>query len=267
VEDVIKRNNVKLFGHGEETIMFGHGFGCDQTMWRFVTPAFQQHYKVLLFDHVGAGNSDTSAYNKTKYGTLNGYASDIVEICQTLELDDIIFVGHSVSAMMGILSAIEEPQLFEKMILIGPSPCYINDGDYVGGFDRADVLTMLAFMEHDYFTWADTFAPLIMGNPETPSLGEELVRSFCNTDSDIAKQFAKVTFLSDNRTDLPKLRAKALIVQCAEDVIAPDEVGAYVHKYIKDSTLVRLKATGHCPNLSAPLEIIEVMEDYLNVQL
>ncbi len=261
--DVIKRNNVHLFGHGNETLMFGHGFGCDQNMWRYVTPAFQQHYKILLFDHVGAGESDTSAYDKNKYGTLNGYASDMIEICRTLELDDIIFVGHSVSAMMGILSSIKDPDIFDKLILIGPSPCYLNDGDYVGGFDRADILTMLSYMEQDYYTWADTFAPLIMGNFNNPSLSEELVQSFCDTDSDIAKHFAKVAFLSDNRPDLPKLQADSLIMQCSEDVIAPLEVGDFVHQAIKNSTLVRLKATGHCPNLSAPLEIIEVMEDYL----
>lgn len=261
--DVIRRNNVKLFGDGHETLMFGHGFGCDQKMWRFVTPAFQQQHQILLFDHVGAGDSDISAYDKGKYGTLNGYASDLIEICRSLELDDVIFVGHSVSAMMGILGAIRAPELFKKLILIGPSPCYINDYNYVGGFDRADVLTMLDFMDRDYFTWADTFAPLIMGNPDKPSLGEELVESFCNTDSDIAKQFARVTFLSDNRQDLPKLQTESLIMQCAEDVIAPSEVGEYVHKAIKNSSLVNLKATGHCPNLSAPLEIIDVMEDYL----
>jgi sigma-B regulation protein RsbQ len=263
--NVVKRNNINVFGKGEETIMFGHGFGCDQKMWRFVAPAFQQQYRIVLFDHVGAGESDLSAYDRDKYSTLHGYASDIVEICQHLDLQDVIFVGHSVSAMMGALSAIKNPRLFKKLILIGPSPCYINDGDYIGGFDRADILTMLAFMEHDYIGWADTFAPLIMGNPDHPSLGEELAKSFCDTDPDIAKHFAQVTFLSDNRPDLPKLDTESLIMQCAEDVIAPAEVGAYVHRAIKNSTLVELKATGHCPNLSSPLEIIDVMEDYLKV--
>lgn len=245
--------------------MFGHGFGCDQNMWRFVTPAFQQHYKIVLFDHVGAGNSDLAAYDTVKYNTLHGYATDILEIIDTLDLQDVIFVGHSVSAMMGVLSAIKTPALFSKLILIGPSPCYINDKNYIGGFDRADILSMLAYMEHDYTLWADTFAPLIMGNPDKPSLGEELIESFCNTDPDIARHFAHVTFLSDNRQDLPKLQTEALIMQCADDVIAPEEVGNYVHKAIKNSTLVHLKATGHCPNLSAPLEVIDTMENYLQV--
>ncbi|MBB6609927.1 alpha/beta hydrolase [Pontibacter sp. Tf4] len=261
--DVIRRNNVKLFGDGSETLMFGHGFGCDQNMWRFVTPAFQHQHQIVLFDHVGAGDSDIAAYDKDKYGTLNGYVSDIIEIYRSLDLDNVVFVGHSVSAMMGVLTAIKDPTLFKKLILIGPSPCYINDGDYVGGFDRADVLTMLDFMEHDYFTWAYTFAPLIMGNPEVPILGEELIESLCKTDAEIAKQFARVTFLSDNRSDLFKLQTEALIMQCSEDIIAPEEVGNYVHKAIRNSTLVHLKATGHCPNLSSPLEIIEVMENYL----
>ncbi|WP_299705507.1 alpha/beta hydrolase [uncultured Pontibacter sp.] len=263
--DVIKRNNIKVFGKGEETIMFGHGFGCDQNMWRFVTPAFQQKYKIVLFDHVGAGDSDLSAYDRNKYDTLEGYAADIVEICRELDLHDVIFVGHSVSAMMGVLSSIKDPTLFKKLILIGPSPCYINDGNYIGGFDRADVLTMLDYMKQDYVGWAESFAPLIMGHPNNPSLGEELAKSFCDTDSDIAKHFAQVTFLSDNRPDLPNLQTESLIMQCAEDVIAPAEVGAYVHRTIKNSTLVNLKATGHCPNLSSPLEVIDVMEDYLKV--
>lgn len=261
--DVIKRNNVKLFGHGEQTLMFGHGFGCDQKMWRFVTSAFQQKYKILLFDNVGAGESDTSAYDRDKYASLNGYAADIVEICHTLDLQDIIYVGHSVSAIMSVLSAIEDPKLFKKLIMIGPSPCYINDENYIGGFDLADMQSMLAYMQQDYTGWADTFAPLIMGNPNRPSLGDELAKSFCDTDSEIAKHFAQVTFLSDNRKDLPKLQTESLIMQCSDDVIAPAEVGAYVHKAIKNSTLVRLKASGHCPNLSSPLEIIEVMTDYL----
>ncbi len=243
--------------------MFAHGFGCDQNMWRFVTPAFQQHYKIVLFDHVGAGNSDLSAYDASKYNTLNGYSTDIQEICHELDLQDVIFVGHSVGAMMGVLSAIESPDLFSKLVLIGPSPCYINDENYIGGFDRADILSMLAYMKHDYTLWADTFAPLIIGNPDKPSLGEELVENFCNTDPEIARHFAQVTFLSDNRLDLPKLKTDSLIMQCSEDVIAPIEVGNYVHQSIRNSTLVQMKATGHCPNLSSPLEVIEVMENYL----
>ncbi|EJF11511.1 alpha/beta fold hydrolase [Pontibacter sp. BAB1700] len=263
--DVIKRNNINISGKGEKPLVFGHGFGCDQNMWRFVTPAFQQHYKIVLFDHVGAGNSDLAAYDIVKYNTLHGYATDILEIIDTLDLQDVIFVGHSVSAMMGVLSAIKIPALFSKLVLIGPSPCYINDKNYIGGFDRADILSMLAYMDRDYTLWADTFAPLIMGNPDKPSLGEELIESFCNTDPDIARHFAHVTFLSDNRQDLPKLQTEALIMQCADDIIAPEEVGNYVHKAIKNSTLVHLKATGHCPNLSAPLEVIDTMENYLQV--
>ena len=263
--DVLKRNNVHVFGKGERPLMFGHGFGCDQNMWRFVAPAFQQHCKVVLFDHVGAGESDLTAYDASKYNTLNGYATDILEICHELDLQDVVFVGHSVSAIMSVLSAIKSPDLFSKLIMIGPSPCYINDENYVGGFDRADVLSMLAYMKHDYTFWADTFAPLIMGNPDKPSLGEELIDSFCNTDPEIARHFAQVTFLSDNRPDLPKLQTESLIMQCAEDVIAPTEVGTYMHRAIPNSTLVQMKATGHCPNLSSPLEVIDIMQNYLQV--
>ncbi|WP_181305203.1 alpha/beta fold hydrolase [Rufibacter sp. XAAS-G3-1] len=259
----VQRNNVKIFGKGEQAMIFGHGFGCDQNMWRYITSAFQQHYKIVLFDHVGAGQSDLKAYDYTKYASLQGYANDIIEICHHLELTDPIFVGHSVGAMIGVLSAIREPDLFEKLVLIGPSPCYINHGDYLGGFDPADIHAMLEFMETDYMGWSGTFAPFIMGNPDQPSLGEELMHSFCNTNSSIAKHFARTTFLSDNRADLAHLQTKSLILQCADDMISPVEVGAFVHKNIKDSTLVQLKATGHCPHLSAPLETIKAMEAYL----
>ncbi|MFD1754967.1 alpha/beta fold hydrolase [Rufibacter sediminis] len=259
----LERNNVKIFGKGDQTMIFGHGFGCDQNMWRYITPSFQQQYRIVLFDHVGAGQSDLGAYDYTKYSSLQGYADDIIEICRHLDLTNTVFVGHSVGAMIGVLSAIQEPELFEKMVLIGPSPSYLNDGEYRGGFDLPDIHSMLEFMETDYMGWSGTFAPFIMGNPDNPSLGEELTYSFCNTDSSIAKHFARTTFLSDNRADLPHLQTKSLILQCSEDVIAPAEVGDFVHKNIKDSTLVKMKATGHCPHLSAPLETIKAIDFYL----
>ncbi|RNI27244.1 alpha/beta hydrolase [Rufibacter immobilis] len=261
--DILSRNNVRVFGKGTQAMVFAHGFGCDQNMWRYVTAAFQQDYKIVLFDHVGAGLSDIAAYSKEKYSNLSGYASDLLEICQHLELENCIFVGHSVGAMIGVLAAIQAPEQFEKLILIGPSPSYINDGDYIGGFEPADIHAMLEFMETDYMGWSGAFGPFIMGNPDQPSLGQELTNSFCNTNSTIAKHFARVVFLSDNRLDLPKLKTRSLIMQCDQDMIAPTEVGEYVHKVLKDSTLVHLKATGHCPNVSAPLETISVMEKYL----
>ncbi|HZB95436.1 MAG TPA: alpha/beta hydrolase [Herpetosiphonaceae bacterium] len=260
---ILKRNNVKISGTGQQAMMFAHGFGCDQNMWRFVAPAFEDEYKVILFDHVGAGRSDLSAYNRTKYSTLRGYADDVLEICRELDVTGGIYVGHSVSAMIGILAAIKEPECFEKLVLVGPSPCYINDHDYVGGFAREDIEALLDSLESNYLGWSRTMAPAIMGNPDRPELGEELTNSFCRTDPEIANHFARVTFLSDNRADLPKLKTEALILQCSNDVIAPEAVGQYMHRVLDNSRLVVMQATGHCPNLSAPDETIAAMRTFL----
>jgi sigma-B regulation protein RsbQ len=261
--DVIRRNNIVVKGQGQP-MLFAHGFGCDQNMWRFVTPAFEKDYQIILFDHVGAGKSDLNAYSKKKYSTLQGYADDILEIITALKLKDVIFVGHSVSAMIGALAAMKAPELFSRMIMIGPSPCYINDGDYIGGFARKDIEGLLESLDDNYLGWSRTMAPVIMGNPDEPSLGEELTNSFCRTDPEIAKQFARATFLSDNRKDLPSLKTPSLILQCSEDVIAPTVVGKYVTEKIAHGTFHQMKATGHCPNLSAPEETIEAMKKYLS---
>lgn len=261
--DIIKRNNVNVIGSGEKVMLFAHGFGCDQNMWRFITPAFQDQYKLVLFDHVGAGSSMTAAYNKVKYSTLQGYADDILDICKELSLYNTIFIGHSVSSMIGLLAAIKEPDRFDKLVMIGPSPCYINDDGYVGGFSREDIDGLLDSLDSNYLGWSSTMAPVIMGNPDRPELGEELTNSFCSTDPEIAKHFAHVTFLSDNRLDLPKLKTKTLVVQCLQDAIAPLEVGQFVHENIADSKLVVINATGHCPNLSAPNETIQAIKSFI----
>jgi sigma-B regulation protein RsbQ len=260
---VLKRNNVKVFGRGEQPILFAHGYGCDQNMWRFITPAFEERYKIILFDHVGHGQSDASAFDRTKYGSLDGYADDVLAICQELDLKDVIFVGHSVSAMIGVLAAIREPERFERLVLIGPSPRYINNGDYVGGFKQEDIEGLLDFLDSNHLGWSSTMAPVIMGNPDRPELGEELTNSFCRTNPDIAKHFARVTFLSDNRADLQNVSTKALILQCSQDAIAPEAVGRYMHQNLPGSAFVQLSATGHCPNLSAPEETIAAMEAFL----
>ena len=261
---VLKRNNVTISGRGQQAMLFAHGFGCDQHMWRFVAPAFEDDYKVILFDHVGAGRSDLRAYDPARYSSLHGYADDVLEICRALDVQDAIFVGHSVSAMIGILAAIKEPERFERLILIGPSPCYINDGDYIGGFSREDIEGLLDSLDSNYLGWSSAMAPVIMGNADRPELGEELTNSFCRTDPEIAKQFARVTFLSDNRADLPRLQTPALILQCAADAIAPEPDGQYLQRVIPGSTLVLMKATGHCPNLSASDETISAMCAFLN---
>jgi sigma-B regulation protein RsbQ len=263
VNNVLARNNVNVLGEGQP-MMFAHGFGCDQNMWRFIIPAFRSKYQLILFDYVGSGNSDISAYNKEKYSDLNGYASDVLDIIDALQLTNIIFVGHSVSSMIGLLAAIKRPECFSKMIFVGPSARYINEGaSYIGGFEKKDILELLDTMEKNYIGWANFLAPAIMKNPDRPQLGQELTQSFCSTDPVIARQFAEVTFLSDNRSDLAKLKIPTLILQCSDDLIAPLEIGSYLEQHIVGSTLRIMNATGHCPHLSAPGETIDLIKDYL----
>lgn len=262
--DVLARNNVRVSGRPDgQPMLFAHGFGCDQNMWRFVTPAFADTYRIVLFDQVGAGHSDTGAYTRERYGTLDGYAGDILEICAALSLRDVIFVGHSVSAMIGALAANREPERFAKLVMIGPSARYINDGDYIGGFDSADIDALLESLDRNYFGWSRTMAPVIMGNEERPELADELTNSFCRADPDIARHFAAVTFRSDNRADLRRVSTPALVLQCSDDVIAPVSAGEFVHTNVSDSTFVQLRATGHCPNLSAPDETVAAMKLFL----
>jgi sigma-B regulation protein RsbQ len=258
------RSNVSVSGRPDgQPMVFAHGFGCDQAMWRFVAPAFEDRYRVILFDHIGAGRSDLSAYDRQRHAALDGYADDLLEICAALELERVVFVGHSVSAMVGVLAAIREPSRFERLVLVGPSPCYVDEGDYVGGFSRDDVDELLDSLDSNYLGWSGAMAPLIMGNPDRPELGEELTNSFCATDPEIARQFARVTFLSDNRADLARVTQPTLVLQCSDDPIAPAQVGEFVHRQIPRSRFVQLAATGHCPNLSAPDETIAAIEGFL----
>jgi sigma-B regulation protein RsbQ len=247
-----------------QPILFAHGFGCDQHMWRFVAPAFEDRYRVVLFDLAGAGGSDPAAYDAERYSSLDGYADDVLDICRELGLEDVVFVGHSVSAMIGVLAAVREPGLFSDLVLVGPSPRYINDGSYTGGFNESDIAELLDSLESNYLGWSAAMAPVIVGNPERPELGQELTSSFCRTDPEIARRFARVTFLSDNRQDLRKVTTPTLILQCRNDVIAPMEVGEYVGDSIPGSTLTVLDATGHCPHLSEPRATIEAITAYLD---
>jgi sigma-B regulation protein RsbQ len=244
-------------------MIFAHGFGCDQNMWRFVAPAFEGSFQTILFDHVGAGGSDLSAYDTQKYSTLNGYAEDVVEIGRELDLKGATFVGHSVSAMIGVLASLKAPEMFKNLVLVGPSARYVDDGEYVGGFKAKQIDELLEFLGDNYMGWSAAMAPAIMGNSDRPELGEELTNSFCRTDPEIAKSFARVTFTSDNRADLPQVTARTLILQCSDDVIAPMQVGEYVHQHIPGSKFVLLRATGHCPNLSAPAETISAIRDFV----
>jgi sigma-B regulation protein RsbQ len=261
--NVLTRNNVQVSGHGDRTMVFAHGFGCDQNMWRFVAPEFESDFKVVLFDHVGAGGSDLSAYEHRKYSALSGYAEDIVEIGRELSLKEAVFVGHSVSAMIGVLASLKAPGMFGQLVLVGPSARYVDDGDYVGGFTEKQIEELLEFLDDNHMGWSAAMAPSIMGNPDRPELGEELTNSFCRTDPDIAKAFARVTFTSDNRSDLPKVSVPTLILQCKEDIIATTEVGKFVHRQIPGSKMVVLDATGHCPNLSAPKEVVSAIQAFV----
>lgn len=244
-------------------MLFAHGFGCDQNMWRHVAPRFESDFQVILFDHVGAGQSDPSAYDPDRYSTLDGYAEDVVEICHSLGLAKVIFVGHSVSSMIGVLAAVRDPEPFDKLVLVCPSPRYLDDGSYIGGFGEGDIAELLDSMESNYLGWSGAMAPVIMGNPDQPGLSQELTASFCRTDPDIARRFARVTFLSDNRADLVKLTKPTLILQCSHDAVAPVAVGEYVHRAVTGSQLVLLQATGHCPNLSAPDETAKAISAFV----
>jgi sigma-B regulation protein RsbQ len=260
----LRRNNVTVHGAADaRPMIFAHGFGCDQNMWRGVWPAFAGTHRIVLFDHVGAGGSDASAFDERRYASLDGYAADVLAICDELALEDVVFVGHSVSAMIGALAAAERPDRFGALVMVAPSPRYIDDGDYVGGFTREDIEGLLASLESNYLGWSSAMAPVIMGNADRPELGEELTNSFCRTDPAIAAHFARTTFLADNRDDLARVRTPTLVLQCSDDAIAPESVGAYVHARLSDSRLTRLQATGHCPNVSAPAETVAAMQAFL----
>ena len=260
---VLARNNVLLSGSGERALVFAHGFGCDQHMWKDVAHRFEADFQVVLFDHIGAGESDLSAYDSFKYSTLDGYASDLVEIADALHLQNSVIIGHSVSAMIGALASITRPDLFGEIVMVGPSPRYIDDDDYVGGFSEAQLEELLSFLDENHLGWSAAMAPQIMGNADRPELGERLTKSFCTTDPDIARQFARVTFYADNRKDLLDVTARTLVLQCQQDIIAPEVVGQYVHSNLPNSEYRLLNATGHCPNLSAPEEVTNAIHDFL----
>jgi sigma-B regulation protein RsbQ len=262
--DVMVRHNITVTGKPDgQPILFAHGYGCDQNMWRFVAPRFEDDFKVVRFDYVGAGHSDVAAYDPERYASLQGYVDDVLDIVRELDLRDVVFVGHSVSSMVGVLAALAEPDRFAKLVLVGPSPRYIDEGGYRGGFSEQDITELLDSLDSNYLGWSSTIAPVIVGNPDRPELGAELTESFCRTDPTIASRFARVTFLSDNRADLGRVTTPTLILQCSDDVIAPQAVGEYVHAAIPGSELVLLQATGHCPHLSAPDETAEAIAAFV----
>lgn len=263
------RHNVHVSGPDDgQPMVFAHGFGCDQAMWRHVAPHFADRYRVVLFDHAGAGGADPSAYDAERHARLEGYAEDVISLLAGLDLHDVVFVGHSVSSMIGALAAAEVPERFAHLVMVGPSPRYIDDPEtgYVGGFAREDIDGLLESLGSNYLGWSAAMAPAIVGNADRPELGAELTESFCRADPDIQRRFAAATFLADNRADLARVRTPTLVLQCSDDIIAPDAVGEYVHHHLAHSELVRLAATGHCPNLSAPAETTAAIESYLRAR-
>jgi sigma-B regulation protein RsbQ len=259
--DVVSRNNVVSTGQGRP-MLFAHGYGCDQSVWSEVKAAFPGR-RTIVFDHVGSGNSDISAFNRFKYRKLDGYADDLLEICTALDLREITLVGHSVSAMIGALATIKRPDLFSELVMVAPSPCYTTVGDFVGGFTRADLESLLELLDSNQLGWAESMGPIIMGNPQCPELGATLTQSFCSVDPEVARHFAQTTFYANNLADLPRIPVRTLIMQCAEDPIAPLSVGHYMHRVMQDSTLALMKATGHCPHMSAPRETTTIIQDFL----
>ncbi|WP_020134609.1 alpha/beta fold hydrolase [Streptomyces sp. 351MFTsu5.1] len=262
--DIASRNHVTVTGNPQgRPVVLAHGFGCDQNMWRLTVPALAADHRVVLFDYVGSGRSDASAFSEERYSSLEGYARDVVEVCEALDLRDAVFVGHSVSAMTGVLAARTAPERIGALVMVAPSPRYLDDEGYRGGFSAEDIDELLVSLESNYLGWSAAMAPLIMGNADRPELGDELRNSFCATDPDMARVFARTTFLSDSRDDLKSVTVPTLVLECLQDVIAPREVGAFVHASIPGSTLVTLDATGHCPHLSAPEATNRAITDFL----
>lgn len=260
---VLTRHHVNTSGTGSRTLVFAHGFGCDQSMWRMIAPAYADRYRTVCYDLLGSGKSDLTAYDKQRHGSLQGHADDLIDVIRATSDGPVVFVGHSVSAMIGLYAGIKAPELFDALVMLGPSPCYINDGDYIGGFSREDIDGLLRTLEGNYLGWSSTMAPAIMGAPDRPELGEELTNSFCRTDPDIAAHFARVTFLSDSRADLHRLTTPALILQCSDDFIAPTTVGAYLQRTLPNATLRVIENVGHCPHLSAPRASMDAIDAFL----
>ncbi len=251
--DVYARNNIQIIGAADgPLIVLAHGFGCDQQLWRRVGERLKRDFRLMLIDHVGCGASDPASWDAQKYSSLTGYAADVVDIVRELDLRNVAFVGHSVGAMIGALAVIDEPSRFAKLVMLTPSPRYIDDGDYRGGFSPSDVDELLESLELNYLGWSHAMAPVIMGTPDRPDLQDELTETFCRNNPAHARVFARTTFLSDNRADLARIAVPTLVIECAEDAIAPREVGAYVHEHVPGSQLITLDATGHCPQVSAP---------------
>jgi sigma-B regulation protein RsbQ len=261
---VLLRHNVTRTGGGTgKTLIFTHGYGCDQNVWHAVAEALSANHEVVLYDCAGCGKADPTAYDRVRHATLQGHADDLIAVCEAAKLERPVLVAHSVGTMIGVLAAQRRPELFDSLVLIAPSPSYINDGDYLGGFDREDIDSLLETLESNHFGWARMMAPVVMGNPDRPELAGALGDSFCRMDSGVARHFAQVTFLADHRKDLGEISAPSLLLQCSDDSLAAPGIGEYLAQQMANSSLVQLSATGHCPHMSAPAEVVGVLSDFL----
>jgi sigma-B regulation protein RsbQ len=261
------RNNVHIAGAGPATVIFTHGFGCDQTMWRSLAHVFASRYRTITYDLVGSGESDRSAYDRSKYASLHGYAQDLIEIADLYGPGPLILVGHSVGAMIGLLATIDAPGKFAGQVMVGPTPCFINDDDYVGGFNHEELDELIALMDSNIVDWSNYLAPAIMGAPDRPELGRELARSFRRNDPSITRQFARATFYADHRADLPKSRVPALVLQSSNDLIVPREVGDYMLRHLPNATLETVDNVGHCPHVSAPSTVGQAVAAFIERML
>ena len=259
------RNNIKVVGKkNAPTLLLAHGFGCDQNMWRFILPALEPHYQVVLFDYVGSGNSLLTDYSQQKYSTLAGYAQDIKDVITELHLKDVTIIGHSVSSIIASIAAIELPDIIKKIVMVCPSPCFLNiPPDYQGGFEKSDLTELIALMDKNYIGWANYLAPLVMGNSQSPALIGELSGSFCSTDPLVAKTFANATFFSDHRAILKNIPCPVLILQSSSDTLASVNVGQYMADNIVQSEMAVIKAEGHCLHMTHPEIVSQYIIDYV----
>lgn len=262
--NVLRRNNVHCAGSGPMTLVFVHGFGCEQGMWRFLVPHYERHARIVLYDLTGCGGSDSAAYDTDRYATLHGHAADLLEVIERYAKGKVILVGHSVGATIGTLAAVAEPERFAGQVMVSPSPCFINDGDYVGGFNRDEIGELLTLMHSRLHEWTTKVAPLIMGAPGQPALQDELASRFERNDPDIMRHFGRVTFTSDHRADMARCSIASLILQCSDDLLAPVEVGAWLHAHLADSELAVIPNIGHCPHMSVPGVSAGVMDAFLD---
>jgi len=261
---IARRHNARISGAGQTTLLFAHGFGCDQTVWREVTAAFEDRYRIVVFDHAGAGACDSSAYDDFRHSSLMGYAEDVLALGRELQAERLVLIGHSVSAMIGALAAIRQPDLFDLMVMIGPSACYLNDGAYRGGFDGPELEEFLALLETNFQGWGTALALLAMGNSDRPELADGLRDRICRTDPATAGVFARLTFFTDLRAEITRVTTPTVILECQDDPIAPDTATGFVHQAIPGSRLIRMAATGHCPHLSHPGEVVATLRDILD---